>query len=249
MHWGPPSTVLLAGVLLACLTPPAWATAISFSDSQTEVLAGSGTFQVGINNGGNLGGARNTGWGGTAPSFASDSSFQLNYTLPLGVSINSATINLATLAPDLFPQAVASTTPNQLGTYVPTPQIVNDSAGYLTVTAGSVTAGVSGSSTLDLLAAGFLPELESGTPLQIAWRQSFGLNADTSGWSRNTTYSNKHQIYTISGTATTTAQATLLINYSTPFHPWPADTSNPEPSTWILGLGALALGLLRRRRA
>jgi hypothetical protein len=57
------STVLLAGALLACVTVPASATAISFSSSQTEVLAGAGVFQVGINNGGNIGGSNNTGWG------------------------------------------------------------------------------------------------------------------------------------------------------------------------------------------
>jgi MYXO-CTERM domain-containing protein len=249
MHWELRSTALLAGVLLACAPPSAWATAISFSDSQTKALDGSGTFQVGINNGGNIGGPQNMEWGGAEPSFASSYSFQLDYTLPLGVSINSATLNLAALAPDLFPQAVASSTPNQLGAYVPTPLIVNSSAGYLTVSAGSVTADVSGTGALDLLAAGFLPELESGTPLQIAWSQTFGLGADTSGWSKDTTYSNKHQTYTISGTATTAAQATLLIDYSASVHPWPADTSNPEPSTWMLGLGALALVLLRRRRA
>jgi hypothetical protein len=174
----------------------------------------------------------------------------LTYTLPLGVSIKSATLDLAALAPDLFPQAVANPTPNQLGSYVPTPLIVNSSAGYLTVSAGSVTANVSGTGTLDLLAAGFLPELESGTPLEIAWSQTFGLGAVTSGWPQHSTaYANMHQTYTISGTEITAAQATLLINYSAAVHPWPADTSNPEPSTWALGLGALALVLLRWRRA
>jgi hypothetical protein len=249
MRWGLRNTALLASALLACVTPSARATAISFSDSQTKVLNGAGTFQVGINNGGNIGGSNNTGWGGAAPSFTAGYSFQLDYTLPLGVSINSATLNLAALAPDLFPQAVANPTPNQLGTYVPTPLIVNGSAGYLTVSAGSVTANVSGTGTLDLLAAGFLPELESGTPLEIAWSQTFGLDADTSGWPKHSTYANTYQAYTISGTATTTAEATLLINYSAAVRPWPADTSNPEPSTWALGLGALALVLLRWRRA